>query len=53
MQPLSLAQQQALVSVESAENSAAVLLPPKNTKGGRPKGSGRRQKQQAPGVRKQ
>ena len=34
VQPLSPAQQQALVSVESAEDSAAVVLPPKNSRGG-------------------
>eukprot|EP00435_Cladocopium_sp_Y103_P072354 s296_g40.t1 len=53
VQPLSPAQQQALVSLEPAADSAAVVLPPRNRKGGRPRGSGRRQKRQAPGVRKQ
>ena len=52
VQPLSPAQQQALVSLESAEDSAAVVLPPSKRKGGRPKGSGRKHGKPAVGVRK-
>ena len=52
VQPLSPAQQQALASLESAEDSAAVVLPPSKRKGGRPKGSGRKHGKPAVGVRK-
>ena len=53
VQPLSPAQQQALASAEPVAESAAVVLPARKSKGGRPKGSGRKQKQKAAGVRKQ
>ena len=53
VQPLSPAQQQALASAEPVAESAAVVLPARKNKGGRPKGSGRKQKQKAAGVRKQ